>query len=217
MKRLTTEDRERVLKSRAFPEGFNITRPQNSNGQQAYPPLPASNLGGCVSFSASPYDGGGFIRPIRHDELRRQSESETNTSPASTSSVFGGFRTPSGSQSTPENLSPISPHFSPDINLSSQNPFVRSSSYSTVCQSYAHGSWQSLHYPAPRARAESSVSQPRSSIHYAIGTPDHGATSSSQQLSIELARGYLPGESPMGQITALPGESPSTCVYASSC
>lgn len=194
-----------------------MTRPQNSNGQQAYPPLPASNLRGCVVFSASPYDGGGFIRPIRHDEFRRQSESETIPSPASTSSVFGGFRTPPGSQATPENLSPISPHFSPDINLSSQNPFIRSSSYSAVCQTQAHSTWQSLRYPTPRARAESSVSQPRSSIHYAVDTPDHGATTSSQQMSTEFARGYSPGERTMSQITALPGESLSTCVYANSC
>lgn len=157
------------------------------------------------------------MRPISHNEFRHQNKNETNLSPASMSSAFGGFGTPPESQATPDDLSPISPLFSPDIHLSNQNPFVHSSSFSAVYQTHAHASWQSLLHPMSQEKPESLVLQSRSGTHYAVGMLDHGATTSSQHMSIEFARGYPPVEETMRQITDLPGDYRPMCLNAGSC
>lgn len=193
-----------------------MNRSQSSSGQQPYTAQPTLNLGGLSNIYASAYDGGSLVRPVGHGEIRRQSDSGANLSPASPNSAFGGFCTPPESQSTSDELSPISPFFSYDIHLSGQNPFVRSSSFSAIHQSQAYGSWQNLPYPLSRARAGSLASQSGSSMLYGGSASDYGARTSSQPISMELPRGYITGDGSMNRITDLLGQYLLNYIHASS-
>ena len=180
MKRLTTDDRERVLKSRALPEDFDMTQALHSPyGDQ---PGIGTPLASPVSYVA-PYHDGTIMRPLMMEGLRRQSEDETTTSPMSMSSVYGNFYTPPGSVVASDNVSPVSTTSDRpwnavpgSLNTSprNSNPFTRSSSFSTA---YHHPQIPRLQLQdrVSRSRAESLGSPLRSSMSYTGNALGYGA------------------------------------------
>lgn len=171
LKRLTSDDRERVLKSRALPEDFDMAHalhsPYGGNHGMGTP------LASPASYLPS-YHEGVVMRPLMMEGLRRQSEDEITTSPISMSSAYGNFFTPPGSVAS-DNMSPISTTSeraqwgtlpsSQNTSPRSGNPFTRSSSFSTA---YHHPQLPrlQLHDRVTRTRAESLGSPLRSSMSY---------------------------------------------------
>ncbi|KAI2621710.1 hypothetical protein GGR54DRAFT_76344 [Hypoxylon sp. NC1633] len=106
IKRLTADDRDRMIKMRAVPDDFD-------NVQALHSPYGAVHGLGTpitppVDFGSSPYPDH-LIRPLMVDTMRR-GENEDHMSPTGLSPAFGsiGF-TPSGSMSNSDLLSPMSP------------------------------------------------------------------------------------------------------------
>ncbi|KAL8652795.1 MAG: hypothetical protein Q9210_002469 [Variospora velana] len=106
LKRLTVDDQESMLKSRALPIGFDPTQSLH----QPYDALAITGSGGPSSFFHPPahpgYDVGG---PSAMGRLRSVSEAAGITSPASMSSSFGDFYSTSESVSASDMISPSSP------------------------------------------------------------------------------------------------------------
>ncbi|KAI4146666.1 MAG: hypothetical protein LQ341_002016 [Variospora aurantia] len=105
LKRLTVDDQESMLKSRALPIGFDPTQSLH----QPYDTLAITGSGGPSSFFHPPahpgYDAGGLSAMGR---LRSVSEAPGITSPASMSSSFGDFYSRSESVSASDMISPTS-------------------------------------------------------------------------------------------------------------
>lgn len=183
LKRLTSDDRERMLKSRALPEDFDMTQALHSpyGGQHAI----GTPLASPVSYL--PYADGSLVRPLMSEGMRRQSEDESTTSPMSVGSAYGNFFTPPGSAPGSENLSPVSTtsdrtHFSvaphsQNTSPRNSNPFIRSSSFSTAYHPNPHIPRLQMHdrmVGMGRSRAESLGSPLRSSMSYTGNALDYG-------------------------------------------
>jgi hypothetical protein len=105
LKRLTSDDRERMMRSRALPDDFDMAQALHS---------PFGNSHGLGTPLASPgsytpsFPEGNMMRPLSIDTLRR-GPLDSHISPTGISPAFGGFAfTPP--QSAADTLSPVSPH-----------------------------------------------------------------------------------------------------------
>ncbi|KAJ8112147.1 hypothetical protein ONZ43_g5459 [Nemania bipapillata] len=105
IKRMTADDRDRMIKMRAVPDDFD-------NVQALHSPYGAVHALGTpitppVDFGSSPYSDQ-MIRPLLVDTMRR--DSDDHLSPTGLSPAFGsiGF-TPSGTMGSSDILSPLSP------------------------------------------------------------------------------------------------------------
>lgn len=178
LKRLTLDDRERMLKSRALPDDFDMSHTLHSpHGGQ--PGMGGTPIASPISY-VPPYSDSQFARPMMLNGIRRPSEDDSVASPLSMSSVYGNFYTPPQS----DNVSPISTasdrgHFtlpgSQHTSPRAPNPFTsRSSSFST----YHHPQIPrlQLHDRIGRARAESLQSPLRSSMSYTGNALHYGET-----------------------------------------
>lgn len=117
LKRLTTDDRERILRSRALPEHFDTTQALHSPFGAPPPPMgaPVSGIGGYPHY----VDNGG-IRPLTLDTLRRVPDYEQYgqqyAGVSGVSPALGAFAfTPPQSASE---------HLSPNPATSGMSPFV---------------------------------------------------------------------------------------------
>ena len=176
LKRLTTDDRERMMKSRALPEDFDMTRALNSpyNGNQYAGTTPVVHSP--TTYLPPGHDTPGLIRPLVIDPSRRYSEEDSTISPLSMSSAYGNFFTPPGSAAASENLSPVSTasergqfgHFQEGQNGNpATGPFSRPSSFSShYYPHYAQIPRLQLHDRVNRSRAESLGSPLKSSMSY---------------------------------------------------
>ncbi|KAL8959000.1 MAG: hypothetical protein Q9193_004055 [Seirophora villosa] len=106
LKRLTVDDQESMLKSRALPIGFGTTQPLHHPYDA--PSMPGSDRPSSFFHptTQSGFDVGG---PIATGRLRSASEAAGFITPASISSSLGNFYSTSGSISTSEMISPTSP------------------------------------------------------------------------------------------------------------
>jgi hypothetical protein len=193
LKRLTNDDRERMMKSRALPEDFDMTQalhsPFGNTVPHSYSAQGYSTPIASPAPYASTYDPG-MVRPLLLSGLRRESEDDSTISPISVTSNFGNFYTPPGSVPTSDTMSPISPtsERAPFMNTSypqssprNANPFSnRSSSFSSNYHGHPHIPRLQLHDRANRSRAESLASPLRTSMSY-TGNLDY-ATPSSEEL-----------------------------------
>lgn len=110
LKRLTTDDRERMMRSRALPADFDMTQALHSPfGGAGGPPMgtPLPSPGGY----GAPFSDGTGVRPLTLDTLRRVPEYEfhnpTYASPTGISPALGAFAfTPP--QSATDTISPTS-------------------------------------------------------------------------------------------------------------
>jgi len=141
LKRLTGDDQERVIKSRAPPEDFDTAQALRS----AFGGCPRSVETPLISptYSTTFVDTG-MTRTSLIDSFRRQDD--RTTSPNSMHSASVNYYTSSSSYPASENLSPISSisessHFfgPPAAQITSQpstSPFARSSSFPALYHSY---------------------------------------------------------------------------------
>ncbi|KAI4147465.1 MAG: hypothetical protein L6R39_003110 [Caloplaca ligustica] len=105
LKRLTADDQESMLKSRALPLSFDTTQVLHN----AYEASTHTNPSGpSSSFHPSRYEYG-TRRPLSTGGFRSAGEATGITSPASLSLSFGDLYLTSGSMSASEIVSPISP------------------------------------------------------------------------------------------------------------
>ncbi|KAF1959860.1 homeobox-domain-containing protein [Byssothecium circinans] len=196
LKRLTSDDRERMMRSRALPDDFDMA-------QALHSPFGAGH--GLGTPLASPaytptFPEGNMMRPLSIDTLRRGSM-ENHMSPTGISPAFGGF-TFTPPQSATDSLSPVSTHEgSPfgfpsaplDTSPRTSNPF--SSSMNTSPAYAAHHSIPRLSLHADRiarTRAESLSSPLRSSMSYSHHDSLTGSADASSHLPYGLGYSYSP-------------------------
>lgn len=111
LKRLTTDDRERMMRSRALPADFDTTQALHSPFSTPNPSMTAP-VASTATFS--PFNNSAGMRPLSLDTMRRPSEYETYYPKYSSASAVtpilglgGGFAfTPP--QSATETMSPVS-------------------------------------------------------------------------------------------------------------
>lgn len=176
LKRLTSDDRERMMRSRALPEDFDMTQALHS---------PFGSTHGLGTPLTSPgsytpgFPEGNMMRPLSIDTLRR-GPMDSHMSPTGISPAFGGF-TFTPPQSATDTLSPISTgHDGSPFGFPSNhqmegsprrsNPF--SMSVSSAPTYAAHNSIPRLSIHADRvsrSRAESLTSPLRASMSYGNG------------------------------------------------
>ncbi|KAK0720442.1 hypothetical protein B0H67DRAFT_188119 [Lasiosphaeris hirsuta] len=184
IKRLTADDRDRMIKMRAVPDDFD-------NVQALHSPYGAVH--GLGTPMTSPVDFGGssyadhMMRPLMVD-VRRQ-EGDDHLSPTGLSPAFGSIAfNPSTTLSTSDILSPMSPssgdrygyssHLSPGPlsagPRSTSNPFARQPSLDSGMQMHSHHSRQQIRPLQPlqlretmnRSRSDTLQSPLRSSMSW---------------------------------------------------
>ncbi|KAF2871899.1 hypothetical protein BDV95DRAFT_492933 [Massariosphaeria phaeospora] len=174
LKRLTSDDRERMMRSRALPEDFDMTQALHSpfgTGHGLGTPLTSPG-----SYTPG-FPEGNMMRPLSIDTLRR-GPLDSHISPTGISPAFGGFSfTPP--QSATDTLSPVSNHGeSPfgfhsaplDSSPRTSNPFSMSMAASPAYAAHHSIPRLSLHADrVARSRAESLSSPLRASMHYSNG------------------------------------------------
>ncbi|KAF2000093.1 hypothetical protein P154DRAFT_208948 [Amniculicola lignicola CBS 123094] len=191
LKRLTSDDRERMMRSRALPEDFDMTQALHS---------PFGNAHGLGTPLASPgsytpgYPEGNMMRPLSIDTLRR-GPIDSHISPTGISPAFGGF-TFTPPQSATDTLSPVSTGhegspfgFPPsmDNGVSRSNPFSMSVSTSPAYAPHHSIPRLSLHADRiARSRAESLSSPLRTSMSYTNGNDGLNGTSDSNHMDPSL-------------------------------
>ncbi|KAK3945093.1 homeobox-leucine zipper protein HDG5 [Diplogelasinospora grovesii] len=195
IKRLTADDRDRMIKMRAVPDDFD-------NVQALHSPYGAVH--GLGTPITSPVDFGASSYALMVDVGRR--DGDDHLSPTGLSPAFGsiGFN-PSATLSTPDILSPISPssndrygyssHLSPSLSGGprTSNPFARQpSSLDTGMQMHNHHSRQGIRPLQPlqlretmnRSRSDTLQSPLRSSMSWKGDSIDyttyHGGSGSPQ-------------------------------------
>ncbi|KAF2145115.1 uncharacterized protein K452DRAFT_265751 [Aplosporella prunicola CBS 121167] len=189
LKRLTSDDRERVMKSRALPDDFDMT-------QALHSPFGSSHgvgtpLASPASFQPS-FPEGNMIRPLSLDTLRRLPEAP-QISPSGITSSFGGFSfTPP--QSATDTSSPVSASGEPSpysyssqpLNQSPQraNPFATSVPTTSGFTSNPQIPRLQLHdMIGGRTRAETICSPLRTSMSYSNdGTLSQSSPYSTQSM-----------------------------------
>lgn len=210
LKRLTSDDRERMMRSRALPDDFDITQALHSPFGTSHGVAPSM---GSSSYTPS-FPEGNMIRPLTLDTMRRIPDS-SHLSPTGVSPAFGGFAfTPP--QSATDTLSPVSADggfgFSPvDTSPRRGNPFGSMPPQSAYPTSHPHIPRLHLHDRMTRSRSESLSSPLRSTLSYSgsgsdfpgpeppspalnsapLSGPDHGSEPRSPQgLNISYGLGY---------------------------
>lgn len=187
LKRLTSDDRERVLISRTLPDDFDI--PQAIHSPYGSWQQSSDTLTSPRSYFNSHQEGGDFLTPLMIDIIRRPSDEDYATSPLSASSAYGGYfpspTSASASGSEPE-MPPITiggdnaalyaslsnPQTSAPRYMS---PCTRSSSFSNSFSQASYPRIRGLQQPnAARPRAGSLGSPLRASISYTQAISDYG-------------------------------------------
>ncbi|KAF2178870.1 hypothetical protein K469DRAFT_325885 [Zopfia rhizophila CBS 207.26] len=179
LKRLTSDDRERMMRSRALPEDFDMTQALHS---------PFGSTHGLGTPLTSPgtytpgFPEGNMMRPLSIDTLRR-GPIDSHMSPTGISPAFGGF-TFTPPQSATDTLSPVStghegsPFGFPPTQLEGSprrsNPFSMSVSTSPAYAAHHSIPRLSLHADrVGRSRAESLSSPLRASMSYTNGNDNN--------------------------------------------
>jgi len=195
LKRLTSDDRERMMRSRALPDDFDMAQALHA---------PFGNSHGLGTPLASPAGFGqgfpesGMMRPLSIDTLRRATL-DSHMSPTGISPAFGGFAfTPP--QSATDTLSPVSAHDSPfgypsasiDSSPRTSNPFSIPVSTPTSYSSQHSIPRLSLHGDRiTRTRAGTLDSVLRTSMGYSH-TSDLTQTSLDSDASRQFSSSMMP-------------------------
>ncbi|KAF2016263.1 hypothetical protein BU24DRAFT_197650 [Aaosphaeria arxii CBS 175.79] len=196
LKRLTSDDRERMMRSRALPEDFDMAQALHSpfgSGHGLGTPLTSPG-----SFTPG-FPEGNMMRPLSIDTLRR-GPMDSHISPTGISPAFGGF-TFTPPQSATDTLSPVSAHEGSPFGFPStqlegsprtSNPFSMSTSGAPAYAAHHSIPRLSLHADrVVRSRAESLSSPLRASMSYTHG---HDSGLSSADSTGHLERPSLGGD-----------------------
>ena len=126
------------MSTRALPDGFDMTQALRSplEPQHYVNALHQAPLNSPVSYASASHDSR-MIRPLLTDQFRHQTTTGGHVSPAVTRPAHYNYYTPPGSNTTSENVSPISSMsertssdghaFSPSMGSQSINSFMTSS------------------------------------------------------------------------------------------
>jgi len=204
IKRLTADDRERMMKMRAVPDDFD-------NVQALHSPYGAVH--GVGTPMQSPVDfvpgyADHMMRPLMVDTMRRN-ENDDHMSPTGISPAFGHVAFAGGSMGSPDILSPLSlnsqdryysSHLSSPMSTGprSSNPFDRQNSYQALSHSRQHVrplQPLQLRETMSRARSDSIQSPLRSSMSWKGETLDYNSYQTGQpspQLSGRQQSVYQP-------------------------
>ncbi|KAF7443897.1 Homeodomain-containing transcription factor [Pyrenophora tritici-repentis] len=200
LKRLTSDDRERMMRSRALPDDFDMASALHS---------PFGNSHGLGTPLASPasynpsFPESNMMRPLSIDTFRR-GPLDSHMSPTGISPAFGGFAfTPP--QSATDTISPVSAHEgSPfgfhsapiDTSPRTSNPFTSMPVSSPPAYAAQHSIPRlSLHADrVVRSRAESLQSPLRTSMSYTSDSSNSGDSHGHHDSS----RGYSSSMMPYG-------------------
>ncbi|CAG5150623.1 uncharacterized protein ALTATR162_LOCUS2721 [Alternaria atra] len=190
LKRLTSDDRERMMRSRALPDDFDMASALHS---------PFGNSHGLGTPLASPgsynpsYPESNMMRPLSIDTFRR-GPLDSHMSPTGISPAFGGF-TFTPPQSATDAISPVSAHEgSPfgfhsaplDTSPRTSNPFSMPVSNPTAYAAQHSIPRLSLHADRiARSRAESLQSPLRTSMSY-TGSHDSSDSHDSRSYSSSM-------------------------------
>ncbi|KAF2244252.1 homeobox-domain-containing protein [Trematosphaeria pertusa] len=200
LKRLTSDDRERMMRSRALPDDFDMAQALHS---------PFGSTHGLGTPLASPgsyqpsFPEGNMMRPLSIDTLRR-GPVDSHISPTGISPAFGGF-TFTPPQSATDTLSPVSNHEgSPfgfpsaplDTSPRTSNPFSSSVSASPAYAAHHNIPRLSLHADRiARSRAESLSSPLRASMSAYTNGHDNsfnGSNDSGNHMPYGIGYSYSP-------------------------
>ncbi|CZT46224.1 related to homeoprotein [Rhynchosporium secalis] len=189
IKRLTADDRERMMKMRAVPDDFD-------NVQALHSPYGAVH--GVGTPMQSPVDfvpgyGDHMMRPLMVDTMRRN-ENDDQMSPTGLSPAYGNVAFAGASMGSPDILSPLSlnsqdryysSHLSSPMSTGprSSNPFDRQNSYQELSHSRQHVrplQPLQLRETMSRARSDSLQSPLRSSMSWKGETLDYSSYQTGQ-------------------------------------
>jgi hypothetical protein len=193
LKRLTSNDRERVLKSRALPDDFDTTQVLRSpfDGKPATE-APFASPGNYVASNSDPRS----LRMLLTDGLQRPSDDDYVISPLSSASTNGGPfsatpREESGSLSQPGNDTTMPDRVS-ELQRDGRGslPFIRSSSFSEACTQpppFNRGFHPSHGFPraGPEPLAHPGIEYARRAMDYGVGAPRSGMMVSYDQRHME--------------------------------
>ncbi|EEH35292.2 hypothetical protein PAAG_06339 [Paracoccidioides lutzii Pb01] len=194
LKRLTSDDRERILKSRTLPDDFNIVQALNFSFVNKDQPSSPTTSPTTQSFKFR--QGTDTYSPLIIDAARRTREEEYVAAPLNTTSVYGGYFSsstfspallgpePELFPSTMEtNISPICTSASNPRTTTSRcmNMFIRSNNFSNSYFriSHTHVPYLPLHEMEARENAGLLASPLRATISYAEATLDYGTPDTS--------------------------------------
>ncbi|KAF1947733.1 homeobox-domain-containing protein [Clathrospora elynae] len=183
LKRLTSDDRERMMRSRALPDDFDMAQALHSPfGNSHGLGTPLSSPG---SYTPS-FPEGNMMRPLSIDTFRR-GPLDSHISPTGISPAFSGF-TFTPPQSATDTLSPVSAHEgSPfgfhsaplDTSPRTSNPFSMSVSNPPAYAAQHSIPRRTLHADRiVRSRAESLQSPLRTSMSYTGSNDSSGSNDS---------------------------------------
>lgn len=184
LKRLTSDDRERMMRSRALPDDFDMARALHSPFGVA--PNPNPPLSSPAPYAPA-FPEGNMIRPLNLDALRSMPES-SHLSPTSMPPQYGysSFTPP---QSATETMSPVSGvsegtpfSFSPALDGSPRrnNPFSGSLGPASTFTSHPQVPRLHIHDRPGQNRSDSVHSPLRSGLSYS-SNPDYSESDSGSQ------------------------------------
>jgi hypothetical protein len=199
LKRLTSDDRERMMRSRALPDDFDMTRALHSPfGVAPHPNPPMSS----PATYAPAFPEANMIRPLNLDALRNLPEN-THMSPTSVPPPFG-YSTFTPPQSATETMSPVSGvseghpfNFSPALDGSPRrnNPFSGSLGPTSTFTSHPQVPRLHIHDRPGQPRSDSVQSPLRSGLTYSAN-PDFSENDGGNQ-ALEQHSGQRNPTSPM--------------------
>ncbi|EEH45088.2 uncharacterized protein PADG_01238 [Paracoccidioides brasiliensis Pb18] len=193
LKRLTSDDRERILKSRTLPDDFNIVQALHFSFVNKDQPS-SSTTSPSQTFKFC--QGADTYSPLIIDATRRTREEEYVAAPLNTTSVYGGYFPPSTlspallgpepelfPSTTETNINPICTSISNPRTPASRcmNMLIRSNNFSNSYSriSHTHVPYLPFHETEARANAGLLGSPLRATISYAEATLDYGAPDAS--------------------------------------
>ena len=191
LKRLTNDDRERMMESRAVPEDFDMTQALRSPyGVQTFPSMSYSSSVAPTTLVPTPTQGSS-PQPLMIGRPRPQMIDESLLSPTSTVSQVGSLYSPPDSLPPSGPLSPASPPGNrtnfPAPSDKITNPFVRSGNLPTSFRTPPNK--PQLHNGMPRAGTASITSPLRSSFSYGDTPVDTASSTPALQPYLQANEG----------------------------
>ncbi|MCJ1392086.1 hypothetical protein MMC18_004953 [Xylographa bjoerkii] len=221
LKRFTSDDQERMMSTRAAPDGFDMSQALHSplEPQLRTNALFQSSVTSPVSYVSTFHDGG-VMKPLTTDLLKHPSWHGGSSSSTVARPAYHNFYTPPGSNAVSENVSPISSvsertnsdghAFSPSVESQITNPFITSGALSAIRFPHTQVPRFPFRENMPRTQAEFSSLTRRAGMSSVNNTMNCGQPATSivgfhpQQIPQENLTGYSSETAGSGQGTGFP-------------
>ncbi|MCJ1401491.1 hypothetical protein MMC11_004705 [Xylographa trunciseda] len=216
LKRFTSDDQERMMSTRALPEGFDMSQALHSPLEpHPYTNTPFQAPLTSPASLASTFHDGGTMRPFMADQLRQPLGHGGGISSTVARPAYHTFYTPPGSTTVSENVSPISSiserkdfnghAFSPSVESRSTNPFITSGALAAAHFPHAQVPRFPFSENMPRTQAEFLSATQRANMSSVSNAMNYGepATSSVGFHPQQVPQDYLTS---YASDTAAPGQ-----------